>query len=106
MHEAVTHALTLTQIIIIIMIITEENDFIYLGAKLVSDKISIPRRNPNTNANSGWEMSLDVHIKKLRQQGTLLRKIRHTGVQQKEKTIKRLLPTFLTVQLEEINKKK
>ena len=47
--------------------ITELNELIYAGAKLVSDKIETPQRNSNRNAKLGWEMRIEVQIKKLQQ---------------------------------------
>ena len=52
--------------------ITELNELIYAGAKLVGDKIDISQRNPNKNTKSGWEMRIEGQIKKLRQQAKLL----------------------------------
>ena len=48
--------------------LTELNELIYAGAKLVSDKIGIPQRNPERNSKSGWEMRIEAQIKKLRPQ--------------------------------------
>ena len=36
--------------------ITEPNDFIYTGTKLISDEFGILQRNPNINTKAGWEM--------------------------------------------------
>ena len=39
--------------------ITELNELIYAGEKLVSDKIGVPLRNTNRNTKPGWEMTLE-----------------------------------------------
>ena len=69
--------------------ITELNDLIYVGAKLVTDKIVIPLRNPNRNNKKKpwWEISLEVLIKKLRQE-KVRSLIKHKGTQRKAKTIR------------------
>ena len=47
--------------------ITELNNVINAGAKLVKDKIGIYQKNLNKNTKVGWEMRLKGEIKKLRQ---------------------------------------
>ena len=58
--------------------ITELNELIYAGEKLVSDKIGIPQKKPNRNTKVGWEMKLEGQIKKLRQQAKLQSKEKKT----------------------------
>ena len=53
--------------------ITELNELICAGPKVICDKIGIPLRNPNSNTKPGWEIRLG-QIRKLRQQAKLLRK--------------------------------
>ena len=50
-------------------------------------------------------MRLEGQIKKLRQQAKLLKEVKHTGTQGKEKTPNRQPQTFLTTRQEEINQK-
>ena len=45
--------------------ITDMNALIYVGAKLVGDKIGIPQRNPNWNTKPTCEMRIEGQIKKL-----------------------------------------
>ena len=82
-------------IIIIIVIniptdnITELNDLIYPGAKLINNKINTSLSNPNRNTKPGWEMKLEVWIKKLREQGKVVRKEKYTKARWNEMTGKR-----------------
>ena len=47
--------------------LTELNELIYAGAKLVCDKIGISLRNQKRNIKSGWEIRPEVKVKKLGQ---------------------------------------
>ena len=67
------------------MDIIKLNELIYAGAKLISNKIGRPLRNPNRQAKPGWEMKLEEQMKKLQQQAKILRKVKHTETQWKEK---------------------
>ena len=40
--------------------ITEQNELIYAGRKLVSEKIDVPRSNPNRNTKPGWKIPLKI----------------------------------------------
>ena len=60
--------------------ISELKELIYEGAKLVCDKISVPQRNLDRNKKPGWEIKLEVLIKKLRQQAKVLKKEKHTRI--------------------------
>ena len=46
----------------------ELNELIYVGAKLVSEKVEIPQNNTKRNSKPGWEIWLETQIKNLRQQ--------------------------------------
>ena len=52
--------------------ITELTELNYVGQKLVYDRI----RNPKP----GWEIRLEVQVKKLRQQAKLVRKKKHSRI--------------------------
>ena len=45
--------------------ITESNELIYAGTKLVSAKISVPLKNTNRNSKPGWEIRPETEIRKL-----------------------------------------
>ena len=45
--------------------ITELNELIYAGAKLVCNEVSVPRRNQNRNTKPGWEIRLEEQVKKM-----------------------------------------
>ena len=47
--------------------ITELNELIYAGTKLVDEKIVILLRNPKRNTKLGWERKLEGQIRKLQQ---------------------------------------
>ena len=54
---------------------------IYAGAKLVSDKIGVPLKNPNKNTKPGWESRLEKQVKKLgRQAKVLIKEKKKTGI--------------------------
>ena len=46
---------------------------IYVGTKLVNDKISAPLKNANRNLKPGREIKLEPQIRNLRQQAKMLR---------------------------------
>ena len=48
--------------------ITELNELIYAGAKLVCKKIGIPSKSTKTQSKPGWKIRLETQIKKLREQ--------------------------------------
>ena len=72
--------------------------------KLIIDKIGIKQSSLNRYTKPGCEMMVQGQIKKLGQV-KLLRKVKHTGTQWKEKTPKGRLQTSLSTQLEDINQK-
>ena len=54
--------------------ITELNDLIYAGAKLVCEKIGAPLKTTDRKLKPGWELKLDSEIKRLRQQARKLKR--------------------------------
>ena len=54
--------------------ITELNELIYAGAKLVCEKIGIPSKNTKKQSKPGWEIRLKTQIKKLRKQARMIKK--------------------------------
>ena len=82
--------------------ISELNDLIYAGAKLVCEKIGVPSKSRKKHSKPGWEVQLETQIKNLWKQAKM--------VKQKDPRIcgKRMEKTTrekITVQLEEINQK-
>ena len=53
--------------------ITELNDLIYAGAKLVCEKIGVPLKTTDRKSKPGWEFRFESHIKRLRQQARILK---------------------------------
>ena len=49
--------------------ITELNELIYAGAKLVCEKIGILSKNTKKESNPGWEIRLETQIKKSMKKG-------------------------------------
>ena len=45
--------------------ITELNEIIYAGAKLVCEKIGVPSKSTKKKSKPGWEIRLDTQIKKI-----------------------------------------
>ena len=54
--------------------ITELNELIYAGVKLVCVKIWIPSKSTKNRSKPGWEIPLETQIKKLRKQARMIRK--------------------------------
>ena len=48
--------------------ITELNELIYAGAKLVCEKIGIPSKSTKEKSKPGWKLRLEMQIKNLRKQ--------------------------------------
>ena len=69
--------------------INELNELIYAGAKLVCEKIGIPRKSTKKkNQSQGWEIQLETQIKKnLRKQAKMIKQRKDAGIcwNQKEK---------------------
>ena len=54
--------------------ITELNELIYASAKLVCEKIWIPSKSTKKQSKPGWEIRLEMQIKKLRKQARMIKK--------------------------------
>ena len=54
--------------------ITELNDLIYAGAKLVCEKIGVPLKTTDGKFKPGWELRLELQIRKLWQQARILKR--------------------------------
>ena len=82
--------------------ISELNDLIYAGAKLVCEKIGVPSKSTKKQSKPGWEVQLDTQIKNLRKQAKMVRQ-KDPGIcwKRMEKTTREKI----TVKLEEINQK-
>ena len=53
--------------------ITELNDLIYAGEKLVSEQIGVPLKITDRKSKPRWELGLKLQIKRLRQQARILK---------------------------------
>ena len=53
--------------------ITELNDLIYTGAKLVCEKIGFPLKTTNRKSKPEWEHRIESQIKSIRQQTRILK---------------------------------
>ena len=82
--------------------ISELNDLIYVGARLVCEKIGVPSKSTKKHSKPGWEVRLETQIKKLRKQAKMMKQ-KDPGIcgMRMEKTTREKI----TVQLEEINQK-
>ena len=59
----------------ILIYLTELNELIYAGVKLVCEKIWIPAKSTKKQSNPGWEIRLETQIKKnLQKQARMIRK--------------------------------
>ena len=83
--------------------ITELNELIYAGAKLVFEKIGISSKITKEKSKPGWEFRLETQIKILRKQLKLTKQKKNAEINRirKEKTTQEKL----TIQLEEIYQK-
>ena len=54
--------------------ITELNELIYAGAKLVCENIAIPLKSTKKQSKPGWEIQLETQIKKIRKQARMIKK--------------------------------
>ena len=54
--------------------ITELDELIYAGMKLVFDKFDVPLKNKNTNSKPGCEIRLERQIRNHRQQAKIIRR--------------------------------
>ena len=82
--------------------ITDSNELIYAGAKLVCENIGIPSKNTKAKSKPGWEFRLETQIENLRKQLKVVKQKKKAEINRKEKTTQEKL----TVQLEEIHQKK
>ena len=53
--------------------ISELNELIYAGAKLVCAKIDVPLKNMKRNSKSGWEIRLETLIRNQQQQAKMIK---------------------------------
>ena len=84
--------------------ITELNELIYAGAKLVCEKIGIPSKGTKENSRPGWEIQLETQIKKnRRKQAKMIKQRKDAGICRNKK--KRRQEKKIAIQLEEINQK-
>ena len=83
--------------------ITELNELIYSGAKLVCEKIGIPSKIIKEKSKPVWEFQLETQIKNLRKQLKVIKQKKNAGINRnrKEKTTQEKF----TIQLEEIYQK-
>ena len=82
--------------------ITELNELIYAGARLVCEKIGIPSKSTKKQSKQGWEIRLETQIKKkIRKQALMTRKTCAEISGKKEQATWRKI----IVQPEKINKK-
>ena len=51
--------------------ISELNDLIYAGAKLVCEKIGVPSKSSKKQSKQGWEVRLEIQIKNLQKQAKM-----------------------------------
>ena len=58
--------------------ITELNELIDTGAKLICEKIGVPLKNTE-KSKPGWEIRLETQIRNLRQQGKRKKQRQNTG---------------------------
>ena len=83
--------------------ITELNELIYAGAKLVCEKIAIPSKSKEKKSKSGWEIRLETQIKNLRKQAKMIKQRKDVGTCRDKK--ENATQGKITIQLEEINQK-
>ena len=60
--------------------ITELNELIYAGAKLVCEKTGIPKKALRKISNPGWEFQLETQIKNLRKQARMIKQKREAEI--------------------------
>ena len=57
--------------------ISELDDLIYAGVKLICGKIGVPLKNTKKESKRGWEIRLETQVRKLRQQAKMLKKLKN-----------------------------
>ena len=82
--------------------ITELNDLIYAGEKLVCEKNGVPTKITKKPSKPGWEVRLETQIKNLRKQAEMVKQ-KYPGIcgKRMEKTTREKI----AAQLKEINQK-
>ena len=83
--------------------ITELNELIYAGAKLVSEKIAIPSKSTKEESKPGWEFRLETQIKNQRKQTKMMKERKDTGICRNKK--EKATQEKITIQLKKINRK-
>ena len=83
--------------------ITKLNELIYVGAKLVCEKIGIPSQSIKKKSKPGWEIRLEMQMKNLWKQAKKIKQWKDAGIcrDRKEKATQEKI----TIQIEEINQK-
>ena len=82
---------------------TEWNELIYAGAKLVCEKIGILSKSTKKKSKPGWEIRLETQIKNLRKQAKMIKQKKDGGICRNKK--EKATQEKITMQLEEINQK-
>ena len=85
--------------------ITELNELIYAGAKLVCENIGIPSKNMKEKSKSGWEFRLETQIENLRKQMKVIKQKKKKNAEIKRNRKEKITQEKLTIQLEEIYQK-
>ena len=62
------------------------NELIYVGGKLVCEKIGIPLKSTKEKSKPGWEFRIETQIKNLRKQAKIIKQKKDAGIIRKEKT--------------------
>ena len=83
--------------------ITDLNELIHAGAKLVCEKIGIPSKSTKEKSKPGWELRQETQIKNLRKQAKMIKQRKDDGIIRNRK--EKATQEKLTIQLEEINQK-
>ena len=71
--------------------ITDLNELIYAGAKLVCENVWIPLKNMKEKSKSGWEFRLETQIENLRKQLKVVKQKKNAEINRKEKTTQKYL---------------
>ena len=80
--------------------ITELNELIYAGVKLVCEKIGIPSKITKEKSKPGWEFRLETQIKKKRKQLKVIKQKENAGINRNRK--ESTTQEKLTIQREKI----
>ena len=83
--------------------ITELNELIYAGAKVVCEKIGILLKSTKKKSKPGWEIRLEMQIKNLRKQAKMIKQRKDAGIRKNKKEKAR--QEKITIRIEEINQK-